>query len=321
MQTARIALLLAALGGLGVGAARALVEHAEPPPPGSAGDGAHSVMNTVAAAAFAGFDAAACAPAESPPAELLALADWPLDRAGTCTRAKTGADVAALETVAPIRAVVEVIEAEFRRPQDILDSYGDAGPTVAARGHDYGEHGALADTATAEAEAPYGDAGTLHAGELRPVPHVVRPPAAGRPLRPTLMAAAVDEATLDTLRGGFETPSGLRVSFGIERAVYVNGVLASVTTVNLAELGNLVGRGVALNEGATVAVIQNGPNGLLSSTGLANGALATVIQNSLDNQSMRAITTINATVNSMEMLRSGQMQQSVRDAMVHSLMR
>lgn len=132
-------------------------------------------------------------------------------------------------------------------------------------------------------------------------------------------APAIADSDLDTLRGGFETPAGLRVSFGIERAVFVNGVLASVTTVNVADLGQLSGRG--LPEGSTVAVIQNGPNNTFVGNALNAGSLATVIQNSLDNQNIRAVTTISATVNSMEMLRTGQMANSLRDAMVHSLMR
>lgn len=150
-------------------------------------------------------------------------------------------------------------------------------------------------------------------------------PADNRPvnntLRPTWFAeaAVLDDTVLDTVRGGFETSAGMRVAFGIERAVFVNGVLASVTTVNVADLGQLSGRGVA--EGATVAVIQNGPNNTFVTHASNAGALATVIQNSLDNQTIRAVTTINATVNSMEMLRTARMGQSLRDTMVHSLMR
>lgn len=140
-------------------------------------------------------------------------------------------------------------------------------------------------------------------------------------LRPTWFAeaAVLDDTVLDTLHGGFETAAGMRVSFGIERAVFVNGVLASVTTVNVADLGQLSGRGVS--EGATVAVIQNGPNNAFVAHASNAGALATVIQNSLDNQTIRAVTTINATVNSIEMLRTARLDQSLRDTMVHSLMR
>src|SRR3546814_14012033 len=37
----------------------------------------------------------------------------------------------------------------------------------------------------------------------------------------------VDPALLDDLRGGFQLPSGLLVSFGIERVAWVNGELVS----------------------------------------------------------------------------------------------
>lgn len=340
MPTVRTALLLGTLAVLGVGAARALVGDgaagdgaaADAAP---AGDGLRSVMDAAALAALGGFRPAACAADETPPAELLALAAWPLDDAGTCAARTRVAEGAASDPLAaagaaavlgPVPALAEVVEAQIRAPQQVLDSYGDAPVTAPSAQADYGEHAGLAPAADPSA---YGDADPQQvalATQFRRVPHEQRPPAPGRPLRPTLFAAAAaDDATLDRLRGGFETPSGLRVSFGIERAVYVNGVLASVTTVNLAELGNLVGRGgsapVALTEGATVAVIQNGPNNGFAAAQMSAGALATVIQNSLDNQNVRAVTTINATVNSMEMLRGTRMMQSVRDGMVHSLMR
>lgn len=331
MQAARITLLLSATAALGIGAARALVDDEALPPAASAGDGKHSVMTAAAPAAlFDAFRPAGCASGEAPPAELLALGDWPLDSAGTCTGHVEPAQVADA-TITPIRTLAEVVEADIRSPREILDSYGDT-PIPAPR-HEadstpavYGDLGP--GPAPADTSADYGDlAPAQHsiAGNRR-VPLPSSPAPVPRPLRPIQLTEApvVNEAKLDTLRGGFETPSGLRVSFGIERAVYVNGVLASVTTVKLAELGNLSGRGaapVALTEGATIAVIQNGPNNSFSSTGLASGALATVIQNSLDNQTVRAVTTINATVNSVELLRSGQMMQSVRDTMVHSLMR
>lgn len=328
MQAARITLLLSTTAALGIGAARALVDDEILPQAATAGDGGHSVMTEAAPAALlAAFRPADCASGEAPPAELLALGDWPLDSAGTCT-GQAGPAAVADATITPIRTLAEVVEADIRSPREILDSYGDT-PIPAHRDTDstpavYGDLG----PAPADASTDYGDLAPVQpslAGNRRvPLPSPSAP--VPRPLRPVQLAEApvIDEARLDTLRGGFETPSGLRVSFGIERAVYVNGVLASVTTVKLAELGNLSGRGgapVTLTEGATIAVIQNGPNNSFSSTGIASGALATVIQNSLDNQTVRAVTTINATVNSVEMLRSGQMMQSVRDTMVHSLMR
>lgn len=331
MQYVRTALLLSALTTLGVNGARALVDGDPVAVAMPAGDGISSVMGETSAMALAGFRPARCATGEAPPAELLALADWPLDSAGTCViRALAAEDVPVIEAqIRPIRALAEVAEASIRKPRDILDAYGDgaiAAP-AASQALAYGDQGATAEARVDDSLRDYGDIlPQREAANSRRNPQPAGPAPVKRPLRPILLAEApvVDSDTLDTLRGGFELPSGLRVSFGIERAVYVNGVLSSVTTVNLAELGKLAGRGISpetLTSGSTLAVIQNGPNNTFSAAAMATGALATVIQNSLDNQSIRAVTTINATVNSMEMLRGGQMTQSVRDAMVHSLMR
>lgn len=359
MNKSQATLLITMFSTLSAGIVQALVEDEAYLSAGVSGDGIRSVMDGTGVATRQGFSPRHCAPGEAPPAELLTLADWPLDQNGTCT--PHGLALAARtedSAIEPVVAIVEVVEASIRpvstrplsagvevveaiiRPVSrnteevlahddqlnrIIDAYGDIpaivpadapAPVVAV-----GEHG----------RAYTADATRIDVGETRPLAqpktHTVRdlrqPDRASSvgPLRPIRLAEApaMADTDLDTLRGGFEAPSGLRVSFGIERAVFVNGVLASVTTVNLADLGQLSGRG--LPAGSTVAVIQNGPNNTFVGNALNAGALATVIQNSLDNQNIRAITTINATVNSMEMLRSGQMGQSMRDAMVHSLMR
>lgn len=50
---------------------------------------------------------------------------------------------------------------------------------------------------------------------------------------------AISDTTLDEMRGGFTTTSGLQVVFGIERALYVNGELISTTSLNVVNLGNV----------------------------------------------------------------------------------
>jgi hypothetical protein len=143
-------------------------------------------------------------------------------------------------------------------------------------------------------------------------------PAPAKPRSALLAAAEVDLEKLDTLRGGFETPGGLRVSFGIERAVVINGVLQSSTQMRVNDLGGTMAGGTnpanVVPAPGMATVVQNGVN---NST-LANlpaAAMATVVQNSLNNQRLQTITTINATVNSAEMLRGVRMQQSLQDSL------
>ena len=90
---------------------------------------------------------------------------------------------------------------------------------------------------------------------------------------------------LDSMRGGFELSiDGQQVllSLGIERLTFINGELATASPVS-----NL-----------NLQVLQNGPNNNFappSEISLPSGAV-TLIQNSLDNQVIRNVTTINATV-------------------------
>jgi hypothetical protein len=46
-------------------------------------------------------------------------------------------------------------------------------------------------------------------------------------------------ATLDTMRGGFTTETGLSLSLGIERLVSINGQVVSQTNFQIADVGNI----------------------------------------------------------------------------------
>ncbi len=72
---------------------------------------------------------------------------------------------------------------------------------------------------------------------------------------------AVSEEQLDTMRGGFEAPNGLQVSFGIERAVFINGELVAATRLIVSNLPNLLRGGSASAQALANAftVVQNGP--------------------------------------------------------------
>jgi len=142
-----------------------------------------------------------------------------------------------------------------------------------------------------------------------------------RDTRPLIIAGAttVGDDVMDGMRGGFTTPDGLVLSFGIERVVYINGELASSTRLNVSELGNLVGGSADLRAmvpvGATIGLIQSGPNNTFNGGVMHSGSFATVIQNSLDGQHIQTITTIDAQVNSMDLMQSNRFGESLRDAL------
>ena len=134
---------------------------------------------------------------------------------------------------------------------------------------------------------------------------------------------AVRDEQLGDVRGGFTTPDGLKFSFGIERAVYINGNLSASTSLNMTDLGKISGgRDIgSVVPGSAIAVIQNGPGNVFQGGPVTANSLGTVIQNTLNNQNIQSVTTINATVNSLGILKSMNEQAAVQRAIADSVPR
>lgn len=146
--------------------------------------------------------------------------------------------------------------------------------------------------------------------------------AAGAPAlaAPPANWSPVAAGTLDKMRGGFDTANGLAMSIGIERVVSVNGDVLSRNTLQIADVASLSReQAVAAQDALGAArVIQIGANNFVADrAGLPSGA--TLVQNSLNDQSIRAQTVITSTVNSMSMLKDLNFQGSVRDALQRSV--
>jgi hypothetical protein len=71
----------------------------------------------------------------------------------------------------------------------------------------------------------------------------------------------VGEDTLEQTRGGFDVGNGLVASFGIDRAVYVNGNLVTTTTFNVPDIAHMTTAQASAMQTAlgTVLVTQVGP--------------------------------------------------------------
>lgn len=73
-----------------------------------------------------------------------------------------------------------------------------------------------------------------------------------------------------------------------------------------------------------ITVVQNGGGGAVGTTLSVPGggsAVTTVIQNSLDNQQIQALTVVNASVNSMQLLQAMNLGTSIRESLISSLRR
>ena len=131
---------------------------------------------------------------------------------------------------------------------------------------------------------------------------------------------AVDAAVLSELRGGFTTPSGLKVSLGIERIVSINGQVQSRTSFELADIGRLSEAQAMQTRAALsdVKLIQNG-SANMTLAAFADATIGgTIIQNSLSDQHIQSRTLINASVNSMGLLKAINFNGNVSDAIARA---
>ncbi|HSV60094.1 MAG TPA: hypothetical protein VLJ19_14465 [Variovorax sp.] len=126
---------------------------------------------------------------------------------------------------------------------------------------------------------------------------------AGEPLKRTEETwMAVSDSTLDSQRGGFDIGTGLLVNFGISRAIYINGVLMSETTLNFGQLDKLTAAQATElgRQLSTLNLVQNGPGNTVEGP---LGGVGTVVQNTLNNQNIATHTVINAQTNGMSLMK------------------
>lgn len=111
-------------------------------------------------------------------------------------------------------------------------------------------------------------------------------------------APAVSHETLQEIRGGFELPASLLASLKLERIAEINGVRVAHLSVDIPDIAHMTTeQATALAEAAGTLVIQNGPANDFHVTDL--GPASTVIQNTLNDQHLVALTTISVQVNSL----------------------
>jgi hypothetical protein len=128
---------------------------------------------------------------------------------------------------------------------------------------------------------------------------------------------AVEDRRLAELRGGFDFANGLKISVGIQRAVYIDGNLVTTTSVSVPDLGRpTAAQAHALSASAgTISLVQNGPGNTFDPGPISPTTIATVVQNTLNNQSIKSLTVIDATSNSLGLLKTMNFQSAMRDAL------
>lgn len=127
---------------------------------------------------------------------------------------------------------------------------------------------------------------------------------------------AVDDATLEQARGGFDMPGGLNLSLGIERLVSINGEVVASTSFMINDVSRLSVAEASQARAAlnAMTVVQNGAGNLFA-PGLEQTMAGTVIQNSLNDQVLRSQTIVNTSVNSLELLKIANFQDTLQNAL------
>jgi hypothetical protein len=187
-----------------------------------------------------------------------------------------------------------------------------AGSVEAAKSIDEGHVAPSApDAASLQAQGASADAGIPTTQE----------PLRRNPIGNDLVALSTEK--LDEVRGGFVNEDGLKISFGIERAVYLNGNLVTTTSLNVADLSKISGGQAQVSSTGTgnLALVQSGQGNTFLPGSISQTAAGIVIQNTLDNQKIQTITRIDAVVNSSSIIRSMNLQSSMRSAVIDSLRR
>ncbi|WP_426076824.1 hypothetical protein [Janthinobacterium sp. PSPC3-1] len=128
---------------------------------------------------------------------------------------------------------------------------------------------------------------------------------------------AVDDATLEQARGGFDMPGGLNLSLGIERLVSINGEVVASTSFTIADVARLSAAEASQARAALTAmnVVQNGTGNLFAAGALEQTMAGTVIQNSLNDQVLRSQTIVNTSVNSLELLKITNFHDTLQNAL------
>ncbi|MGH8077499.1 MAG: hypothetical protein ACREPE_09280 [Lysobacter sp.] len=120
---------------------------------------------------------------------------------------------------------------------------------------------------------------------------------------------------LDRMRGGLVLPSGLLLSFGIERVVYVNGQLISTTSVNVPDIARITtdqAQGLAGLQDTTLIQIGEG------NTFVPNSAGGLVIQNTLNDQDIRALTTLNIGTSTLGLFQELNANAALQNALINA---
>jgi len=132
---------------------------------------------------------------------------------------------------------------------------------------------------------------------------------------------AVSNRTLEQLRGGFDVAPGLTVSFGVSRAVVVNGQLLTSTSFQVDDIAKLTAAQARLaggQPGLASQVVQNGPGNTIA-PGAVGIPLGIYVQNTLNQQTIHSETVIQAASSGLSMVKSLNLQATLSESINNAI--
>lgn len=119
--------------------------------------------------------------------------------------------------------------------------------------------------------------------------------------------AAIDQE-LDSMRGGLTSADGLEISFGVEQAVFIDGILQVVTNFTTLPITSILqqqvdARDTNLTLTQRLNIMQSDFSTITVSADGMGSRLDTIIQNSGDQRVIDSFTLINASVSSLRLFR------------------
>ena len=96
----------------------------------------------------------------------------------------------------------------------------------------------------------------------------------------------------------------------------------TTTSLNVSDLGKITqGRTITAGEAASLGMIQSGAGNVVAPTIISSTSAGAVVQNTLDGQRIQNLTVINASANSLGLLKGYNLESSLRGAVIDSLRR
>jgi hypothetical protein len=117
---------------------------------------------------------------------------------------------------------------------------------------------------------------------------------------------------LDRMRGGYRLPTGLEISFGIERVVFVDGQLVSVSRLTIADVSRISPeQAQVLSDLERTTVVQVGG----ANVSAAVGGHGLVVQNSIDGRAIQVSTTLDIGVGTLGVFQQWNASSALQSAL------